>query len=167
MQTVHTPLAPAAIGPYSQAVQGQRNGLYVRTDRARSETGAVVEGGIKEQTTRICESLKAVLTAAGSSLEKVVKTTCFLADMADFAAFNEVYGGYFTGKPARSCVCRQDAPQERACGNRGHRPVRLSTLVSQNIPAMVFSHGGDVFYENVTDRISRLSESTQSVAPSA
>ena len=111
MQTVHTPFAPAAIGPYSQAVKA--NGMVFTSGQIAlvPETGAVVEGGIKEQTTRICENLKAVLAAAGSSLEKVVKTTCFLADMADFAAFNEVYGSYFTGKPARSCVAVRTLPK--------------------------------------------------------
>ena len=111
MQTVHTPFAPAAIGPYSQAVKA--NGMVFTSGQIAldPETGAVVEGGIKEQTTRICENLKAVLAAAGSSLEKVVKTTCFLADMADFAVFNEVYGGYFTGKPARSCVAVRTLPK--------------------------------------------------------
>ena len=111
MQTVHTPLAPAAIGPYSQAVKV--NGMVFTSGQIAlvPETGAVVEGGIKEQTTRICESLKAVLTAAGSSLEKVVKTTCFLAEMSDFAAFNEVYGSYFSGKPARSCVAVKTLPK--------------------------------------------------------
>ena len=111
MQIVHTPLAPAAIGPYSQAVKV--NGMVFTSGQIAlvPETGAVVEGGIKEQTTRICENLKAVLAAAGSSLEKVVKTTCFLADMADFAVFNEVYGGYFTGKPARSCVAVRTLPK--------------------------------------------------------
>ncbi len=111
MQTVHTPLAPAAIGPYSQAVKV--NGMVFTSGQIAldPETGAVVEGGIKEQTTRICENLKAVLTAAGSSLEKVVKTTCFLAEMSDFAAFNEVYGSYFSGKPARSCVAVKTLPK--------------------------------------------------------
>ena len=111
MQIVHTPLAPAAIGPYSQAVKV--NGMVFTSGQIAlvPETGAVVEGGIKEQTARICENLKAVLAAAGSSLEKVVKTTCFLADMADFAAFNEVYGSYFTGKPARSCVAVRTLPK--------------------------------------------------------
>ena len=111
MQTVHTPFAPAAIGPYSQAVKA--NGMVFTSGQIAlvPETGAVVEGGIKEQTTRICENLKAVLAAAGSSLEKVVKTTCFLADMADFAVFNEVYGGYFTGKTARSCVAVRTLPK--------------------------------------------------------
>ena len=111
MQTIHTPLAPAAIGPYSQAVKA--NGMVFTSGQIAldPETGAVVEGDIREQTTRICENLKAVLAAAGSSLEKVVKTTCFLADMADFAAFNEVYGSYFTGKPARSCVAVRTLPK--------------------------------------------------------
>lgn len=111
MQTVHTPLAPAAIGPYSQAVKV--NGMVFTSGQIAldPETGAVVEGGIKEQTTRICENLKAVLTAAGSSLEKVVKTTCFLAEMSDFAAFNEVYGSYFSSKPARSCVAVKTLPK--------------------------------------------------------
>lgn len=111
MQTVHTPFAPAAIGPYSQAIKA--NGMVFTSGQIAldPETGAVVEGDIREQTTRICENLKAVLAAAGSSLEKVVKTTCFLADMADFAAFNEVYGSYFTGKPARSCVAVRTLPK--------------------------------------------------------
>ena len=111
MQIVHTPLAPAAIGPYSQAVKA--NGMVFTSGQIAlvPETGAVVEGGIREQTTRICENLEAVLAAAGSSLEKVVKTICFLADMADFAVFNEVYGGYFTGKPARSCVAVRTLPK--------------------------------------------------------
>ena len=111
MQTVHTPFAPAAIGPYSQAVKA--NGMVFTSGQIAlvPETGAVVEGGIREQTTRIYENLEAVLAAAGSSLEKVVKTTCFLADMADFAAFNEVYGSYFTGKPARSCVAVKTLPK--------------------------------------------------------
>ena len=111
MQTVHTPFAPPAIGPYSQAIKA--NGMVFTSGQIAldPETGAVVEGDIREQTTRICENLKAVLAAAGSSLEKVVKTTCFLADMADFAAFNEVYGSYFTGKPARSCVAVRTLPK--------------------------------------------------------
>ena len=111
MQTVHTPLAPAAIGPYSQAVKANVMVFTSGQIALVPETGAVVEGCIREQTTRICENLEAVLAAAGSSLEKVVKTTCFLADMADFAAFNEVYGSYFTGKPARSCVAVRTLPK--------------------------------------------------------
>ena len=111
METVHTPLAPAAIGPYSQAIKA--NGLVFTSGQIALDpaSGAGVEGGIREQTARICENLKAVLAAAGSSLEKVVKTTCFLADMKDFAAFNEVYGSYFTGCPARSCVAVRTLPK--------------------------------------------------------
>ena len=111
METVHTPLAPAAIGPYSQAIKANRLVFTSGQIALDPASGAVVEGGIREQTARICENLKAVLAAAGSSLEKVVKTTCFLADMKDFAAFNEVYGSYFTGCPTRSCVAVRTLPK--------------------------------------------------------
>ena len=111
MEYIETKQAPAAIGPYSQAVKA--NGLIFTSGQIALDpaTGAVVAGGIREQTARICENLRAVLEAAGSSLEKVVKTTCFLADMNDFAAFNEVYGSYFTAKPARSCVAVKALPK--------------------------------------------------------
>lgn len=104
MKTIHTDKAPAAIGPYVQAkVTG--NLVYssgqIPIDPA---TGELVSGGIEEQTKRVCENLKAVLEAAGSSLTKVVKTNCYLKDINDFAAFNKVYAEYFTEKPARSCV---------------------------------------------------------------
>ncbi len=107
-QAVSTTGAPAAIGPYSQAVR-IGDFLYssgqVALDPA---TGAVVPGGIAEQTTRAIENLKAVLTAAGASLAQVVKTTVFLKNMGDFAAMNEVYGRYFAADgvvaPARSTV---------------------------------------------------------------
>lgn len=104
MKTIHTDNAPQAIGPYSQAkIHG--NTLFtsgqIPIDPA---TGELVSGGIEEQTKRVCENLKAVLEAAGSSLEKVVKTNCYLKDIGDFAAFNKVYAEYFTEKPARSCV---------------------------------------------------------------
>lgn len=111
MQKIHTENAPAAIGPYSQAIRA--NGFVFTSGQIALDpaTGAVAEGGIAGQTKRICENLKAVLEAAGSSLDKVVKTTCFLADMNDFAAFNEVYGQYFTEKPARSCVAVKTLPK--------------------------------------------------------
>ena len=104
MKTISTTNAPSAIGPYSQAkVVG--NLLYTSGQIALDPaSGEMVEGGIKEQTRRVCENLKAVAEAAGTSLDKVVKTTCFLHDIADFAEFNAVYGEYFTDKPARSCV---------------------------------------------------------------
>lgn len=101
---IYTKNAPDAIGPYSQAVRC--GGLLYTSGQIAIDpaTGSVDAEGIEAQTRQICENLKAVLSAAGSSLDSVVKTTCFLADMNDFAAFNAVYGEYFTGKPARSCV---------------------------------------------------------------
>lgn len=108
---IHTDAAPAAIGPYSQAVT---LGDIVFTSGQiplDPSTGEVVGTDIREQTKRVCENLSAVLKAAGSSLENAVKTTCFLYDMADFAAFNEVYAQYFTGKPARSCVAVKTLPK--------------------------------------------------------
>lgn len=111
MKKVHTEHAPAAIGPYSQAVTA--NGLVFTSGQIALDpkTGEIVSGGIEAQTERICQNLKAVLEAAGSSLGKAVKTTCFLADMNDFAAFNGVYGKYFSEKPARSCVAVKTLPK--------------------------------------------------------
>lgn len=111
MKQIFTKQAPAAIGPYSQAAV--TGGLVFTSGQIAldPETGEVVAGGIEEQTERICKNLKAVLEAAGSSLERAVKTTCFLADMNDFSAFNGVYGKYFTGKPARSCVAVRALPK--------------------------------------------------------
>ncbi|MBR1715051.1 MAG: RidA family protein [Treponema sp.] len=103
MKAIHTENAPAAIGPYSQAVESGNLVFTSGQIPLDPKTGNIVSGGIKEQTKRACENLKAVLEAAGSSLEKAVKTTCFLKSISDFADFNEVYAGYFTGKPARSC----------------------------------------------------------------
>jgi 2-iminobutanoate/2-iminopropanoate deaminase len=105
---ISTQDAPAAIGPYSQAVR-IGNFLYTSGQVALDPaSGAVVAGGITEQTTRVVENLKAVLTAAGASLAQVVKTTVFLKNMGDFAAMNEIYGRYFAGQgvvaPARSTV---------------------------------------------------------------
>ena len=111
MKYVQTEHAPAAIGPYSQALI---SGGFVFTSGQiplDPATGAVVEGGIQEQTGQVMENLAAVLTQAGSGLDKAVKTTCFLADMNDFAAFNEVYARHFTGKPARSCVAVRQLPK--------------------------------------------------------
>lgn len=115
MEKISTTKAPNAIGPYSQAVVN--NGvLYTSGQIALDpETNTVKAVTIEEQTKRVCENLGAVLEAAGSSFDKVIKTTCFLADMADFAAFNEVYGQYFTSKPARSCVAVKDLPKGVLC----------------------------------------------------
>lgn len=103
MKAIHTENAPAAIGPYSQAVESGNLVFTSGQIPLDPKTGSIVSGRIKEQTKQACENLKAVLEAAGSSLEKAVKTTCFLKSISDFADFNEVYAGYFTGKPARSC----------------------------------------------------------------
>ncbi len=108
---IHTDKAPAAIGPYSQAtVVG--NMVFTSGQIALDpETGALSGENITEQTHRVCKNLDAVLTEAGSSLKNAVKTVCFLSNMADFAAFNEVYGQYFTEKPARSCVAVKELPK--------------------------------------------------------
>lgn len=111
MEIIATNKAPAAIGPYSQAVK-TGNLLFTSGQIAiNPETGDVVEGGIAEQTEQIMKNLGAVLAEAGLSYENAVKTTCFLADIADFATFNEIYGKYFTGKPARSCVAAKALPK--------------------------------------------------------
>lgn len=111
MKIISTDKAPAAIGPYSQAVICG-NMLFTSGQIAIDPaTGNVVEGGVVEQTEQIMKNLGEVLAAAGAGFENAVKTTCFLADIADFAAFNEVYGKYFTGKPARSCVAVRDLPK--------------------------------------------------------
>jgi len=104
MEIVTTKAAPAAIGPYSQAII--ENGVVYTSGQIPlvPETGEMVGGGIKEQAEQVIGNLKAVLAAAGSDLAHVVKTTCFLTDMGNFSAFNEVYAQHFTGKPARSCV---------------------------------------------------------------
>lgn len=111
MNYVYTKNAPDAIGPYSQAIV---TGNLVFTSgqiAINPASGAVEASTIEEQTEQVCKNLKAVLTEAGSCFENVIKTTCFLSDMADFAAFNQVYGKYFTGKPARSCVAVKTLPK--------------------------------------------------------
>ena len=111
MKTIQTNAAPAAIGPYSQAVVSG-NLLFTSGQIPLSaQDGQVTGSSITEQTEQVIKNLGAVLEAAGSSFEKVVKTTCFLADMGDFAAFNEVYAKYFTGKPARSTVAVKQLPR--------------------------------------------------------
>ena len=111
-QTVYTPNAPAAIGPYSQAVVC--NGLVFTSGQiAINPLSQKVEATtIEEQTKQVLTNLTAVLEAAGSSMEKVVKTTCFLANMEDFAAFNAIYAQYFPGRPARSCVAVMTLPNQ-------------------------------------------------------
>ena len=114
MTVISTPNAPAAIGPYSQGMiagdlvfcSGQ-----IPVDPATGD----IPAGISAQAEQSCRNVAAVLSAAGSDITKVVKTTCFLADMADFAAFNEVYAKHFTGKPARSCCAVKTLPKNVLC----------------------------------------------------
>lgn len=111
MEKVFTEQAPAAIGPYSQAVK--TGGLVYTSGQIpiNPATGAIEAQEIKGQTEQVMKNLEAVLQAAGSSFERAVKTLCFLKSMDDFAAFNEVYARYFTGKPARSCVAVASLPK--------------------------------------------------------
>lgn len=104
MKTIETKNAPAAIGPYSQAIVSGRL-VYTSGQIPIDPASGVIEGsGIEAQTKQVISNLAAVLKAAGSSLERVIKTTCFLKNMGDFAAFNGIYEKYFTNRPARSCV---------------------------------------------------------------
>ena len=114
MQVITTEKAPGAIGPYSQ---GFIAGGFVYTSGqipVNPADGTVTEG-VAAQTEQSCQNVGATLAAAGSGYDKVIKTTCFLADIADFAAFNEVYAKYFTSKPARSCVAVKDLPKGVLC----------------------------------------------------
>ena len=110
-EKIQTNKAPAAIGPYSQAVVVGNLIFTSGQIPLNPETGILEGNNITEQTHRVCKNLEAVLTASGGSLQSAVKTVCFLADMADFAAFNEVYAQYFTEKPARSCVAVKELPK--------------------------------------------------------
>ena len=108
---VYTNNAPDAIGPYSQAVV---TGNLVFTSgqiAINPESGNIEAETIEAQTEQVCKNICAILEAAGTDIKKVVKTVCFLSDMGDFAKFNEVYGKYFTGKPARSCVAVKTLPK--------------------------------------------------------
>ena len=111
LKKVATEKAPAAIGPYSQAVICGEMVFTSGQIAINPEIGDVEATTIEAQTEQVCTNLKNVLEASGSSLDKAVKTVCFLADMNDFAAFNAVYGKYFTSKPARSCVAVKTLPK--------------------------------------------------------
>lgn len=114
MKVISTTKAPAAIGPYSQGYEV--NGFVFSSGQipVNPENGEIPEG-IAAQAEQSCKNVGEVLAAAGVGYENVVKTTCFLAEMADFAAFNEVYAKYFTEKPARSCVAVKDLPKGVLC----------------------------------------------------
>ena len=115
IKTIATPNAPAAIGPYTQGKVV--NGFLFASGQVAldPQTGEIVGTTIEEQAERVMKSVGAILEAAGTDFTKVVKTTCFLADMGDFAAFNAIYGKYFTEKPARSCVAVKELPKKLLC----------------------------------------------------
>ena len=115
MKKITTKNAPAAIGPYSQGII---SGDFVYCSGqipVNPETGLPAEGGIEAQAEQSCKNVAAVLEAAGTGMDKGVKTKCFLADMADFAVFNEVYAKYFVSNPARSCVAAKSLPKNVLC----------------------------------------------------
>ena len=115
MQVIHTNNAPAAVGPYSQAIKAG-NTLYLSGQIAINPAeGKIVATTIEEQAEQCCRNIEAVLKEAGTEMSKVVKTTCFLAEIADFKAFNEVYAKHFISKPARSCVAVKDLPAGALC----------------------------------------------------
>ena len=114
MKVIATEKAPGAIGPYSQGFV--TNGfVYTSGQIPVNPADGTIPAGIAAQAQQSCKNVGAILEAGGSSFEKVVKTTCFLADIGDFAAFNEIYAKYFTSKPARSCVAVKDLPKGALC----------------------------------------------------
>lgn len=112
MEKVYTNKAPEALGPYTQAIKCGNVVFTSGQIAINPETNTVEAKTIEEQTEQVCKNLSEVLKAAGTSLEKAVKTTCFLKEMGDFAVFNEIYGKYFTSKPARSCVAAKQLPKD-------------------------------------------------------
>lgn len=123
IKKIHTDKAPAAIGPYSQAVAV--NGILYTSGQIPVDpaTGTIVEGDIAAQAEQVMKNLMEVLNAAGTTQENVIKTTCFLADMDDFAEFNRIYEMYFTERPARSCVAVKTLPKDALC------EVELTALI--------------------------------------
>ena len=115
MKIIHTDKAPAAVGPYSQAIAAGDT-LYLSGQIAINPAeGRIVAATIEAQAEQCCRNIEAVLAAAGTDMSQVLKTTCFLADIADFKAFNEVYARHFISKPARSCVAVKDLPAGALC----------------------------------------------------
>lgn len=115
MKVISTEKAPAAIGPYSQGIIAGDFFFASGQIAIIPETGEIAQATIEAQTEQVMKNIGALLAAAGADFEKVVKTSCFLADMADFGAFNEIYARYFTGKPARSCVAVKTLPKNVLC----------------------------------------------------
>lgn len=115
LKYVETKNAPAAIGPYSQGIILNGIAFFSGQIPLSPETGEVVGTTIEEQTEQVMKNIQGLLESQGAAFTDVVKTTCFLADMNDFAAFNAIYAKYFTGKPARSCVAVKDLPKGVLC----------------------------------------------------
>lgn len=115
MNKVYTKNAPEALGPYSQAIVSGNMVFTSGQIAINPETNSIEATDIVAQTEQVMKNLGEVLKEAGSSFEKAVKTTCFLKNMSDFGAFNEVYGKYFTSKPARSCVAVKELPKDVLC----------------------------------------------------
>ena len=115
MQKVNSPEAPAAIGPYSHAYITVNGLVFTSGQIPANPDGSPMAEGIEAQAEQSCRNVGAVLKAAGTDYDHVIKTTCFLADMADFAVFNKVYEKYFTSKPARSCVAVKTLPKGALC----------------------------------------------------
>ncbi len=115
MKIISTDKAPGALGPYSQAIIS--GGFIFASGQIALNpvSGAIAGNTIQEQTHQVCRNIRAILEEAGTDMSKVVKTTCFLAYMGDFDSFNAVYAGYFTGKPARSCVAVKELPKGVLC----------------------------------------------------
>jgi 2-iminobutanoate/2-iminopropanoate deaminase len=110
MEKISTDKAPAAIGPYSQAVV-YNDIIFTSGQIPIDPESGSIPSGIEAQTEQVMKNIGAILSSSGSCYEKAIKTTCFLADISDFAKFNEIYAKYFTGKPARSCVAVKDLPK--------------------------------------------------------
>ena len=115
LKKIYTQNAPEAIGPYSQAIQYDKLLFSSGQIPVDPENGAIVAGGIAAQAEQVMKNIGAILAETGTDYTHVVKTTCFLDDMGDFAAFNAVYEKYFTGKPARSCVAVKKLPKDVLC----------------------------------------------------
>ena len=111
IEKIYTPNAPAAIGPYSQAIKFADTVFTSGQIALDPVSGNIIGSDVREQTEQVMKNLSAVLTAANASFDTIIKTTCFLADMADFASFNEIYGKYITCAPARSCVVVKALPK--------------------------------------------------------
>lgn len=115
LKTIHTEKAPAAIGPYSQAISFENLIFASGQIPLDPEKGVIVGENIEEQTEQVMKNIAAILEANGIGFENVIKTTCFLADINDFAKFNEIYAKYFISKPARSCVAVKQLPKDALC----------------------------------------------------